>query len=460
MRRAEDIKRMIKKTKIKTNPEVNEAVLNGLFNRLDKANSVQINAKQPNIGRIIMKSHLTKIASAALVTIAAIVGITIVNRTSSIVLADVLEQIRQVNAVFYQQKMNSTTPMMGMEMNQDVHSKVWISGDYGMRMDMEMEMTIANDPNKHTSTSQGYFLFEQNEIVTIMPSEKQYMRVELSGEQITAARQQSNDPNLMIEQFLNCDYVSIGKTTIDGIEVEEFQTTDPNFQGGVYKSGQVDVKLWVDVKTKLPVQMEMDIQLGGQTNISMHSITYGFQWDVPVDAAIFEPVIPDDYTSATSGTLDVSVDEDAIIEGLKLYNDMFGKYPETLDLAGLLSPLNDFMQNMQEMSKDSNDLPPFMKNMEEEMKGLSEDEQKQKGMDLGMQLSMSVTGLQSFHAQLVKEDKNPAYYGDKVKAGDAGFVLMRWKVSDFDYRVIFGDLTVETITFETLVQLEQNLPEE
>jgi len=459
MSSADKLKHFFKNTELSINPDSDEKIFQDVFDAQQK--TLKNKPAQPvNLGRIIMESKLTKLASAALIIIAVIAGVTMVNRTTNVVLGDVLEQIRQVNAVFYQQKMNSTTPMMGMEMNQDIQSKVWMSQDYGMRMDMEMKMNIANDPNTHTITSQNYYLFEKNEIVTIMPSEKQYMRAVLDGEQVTAARQQGNDPNLMVEQFLDCDYISIGKTTIDGIEVEEFQTTDPNFQGGVYKSGQVDVKLWVDVKTKLPIQMEMDIQLGGQTNISMHSIIYGFQWNLPVDAAIFKPVIPDDYTSATSGTLDVSFDEDALIEGLKLFNDMFGKYPESLDLAGILAPLSDFMQNMKEMSKDPNNLPPFMKKMKDELEGLSEEEQKQKSLDFSMQLSMSVTGLQSFHAQLVQEDKNPAYYGDKVKAGDTGYVLMRWKVSDFDYRVIFGDLRAETMTFETLVQLEQNLPEE
>jgi len=36
---------------------------------------------------------------------------------------------------------------------------------------------------------------------------------------------------------------------------------------------------------------------------------------------------------------------------------------------------------------------------------------------------------------------------------------MRWKVSDGQYRVIFGDLHAETVTAEVLAELEAALPQ-
>jgi hypothetical protein len=41
---------------------------------------------------------------------------------------------------------------------------------------------------------------------------------------------------------------------------------------------------------------------------------------------------------------------------------------------------------------------------------------------------------------------------------DADKVLMRWKVSDSEYRVIYGDLHAETVTPEKLAELEATLP--
>ena len=70
MRSADNIKKLIKNTKIKTNPEVNKAILNDLLNRLDKAESVQMDAKQPNIWRIIMQSPIPRVVTAIAAIIA------------------------------------------------------------------------------------------------------------------------------------------------------------------------------------------------------------------------------------------------------------------------------------------------------------------------------------------------------------------------------------------------------
>jgi hypothetical protein len=455
MNSADKIKKLFKDAELSINSDADEKIFQDVFEARQKAKE-KTPAQPVNIWRLIMKNSLTKFAAAAVLLIACMAGLTMINTTSNVALADVLEHIKQAKAFFYQSDASNVIEMMGTEMNQDIHTMVWISQDYGMRMDMEMEMSSPNDPNRQTNSAQSYLLPEQNEIITIMPSQKQYIRVELDAKQTLEARQEVNDPNLMVEQILECKYISLGKSTVDGIEVEGFQTTDPNYGGGMYRSGQVDIKLWVDVKTQLPVKIEEDIQLDDQMNT--HSITYDFQWDIPVDAAIFEPVIPDDYTSFTTEPIQVGLDENAVMKGLKLLADMTGKYPEKLDLAELLSLLKEFMETIPETPEDTEALSPFLKQIKEESEGLSREEIMQKGKDLGLDLTMSVMGLQAFHAQLVQEDKDPAYYGDIITPDDAGQVLMRWKVSDNEYRVIFGSLYAETVTADVLAELEKNLP--
>ena len=64
----------------------------------------------------------------------------------------------------------------------------------------------------------------------------------------------------------------------------------------------------------------------------------------------------------------------------------------------------------------------------------------------------------TFHSMLASESKDPAYYGEVVTPDDADQVLMRWKVSDTEYRVIFGNLHAETVTADVLAELEKTLP--
>ena len=56
-------------------------------------------------------------------------------------------------------------------------------------------------------------------------------------------------------------------------------------------------------------------------------------------------------------------------------------------------------------------------------------------------------------------DKDVAYYGDRVTAKDVDKVLMRWKISKDEYRIIYGDLTAENVSTEQLAELETKLPE-
>jgi hypothetical protein len=81
MKPAENIKKLIQNVSIKTNPKVNKAVLNSLFDELDKSKKADSAALQPNIWRIIMKSSITKLAVAAVLVIAAVISVTLLNKS-------------------------------------------------------------------------------------------------------------------------------------------------------------------------------------------------------------------------------------------------------------------------------------------------------------------------------------------------------------------------------------------
>ena len=59
-----------------------------------------------------------------------------------------------------------------------------------------------------------------------------------------------------------------------------------------------------------------------------------------------------------------------------------------------------------------------------------------------------------FYARLVKEELDAAYYGERVTPDMPNAVLMRWKDGEGAYRVMFGDLRIETLSGEALKGLE------
>lgn len=413
-----------------------------------------------------MKNPLVKLAVAAVVVIVCVVGVSLWRTTSSgIALADVLAQVQQSTAYMYQMTMTiSGKGPSGLDMNQTVEGTMLIAQDYGMRMTMDRP-----DPNGgEAEPVEIYVLLDEKAMIMLMPATKQYMRAEFDDTRIEKTRQENYDPGAMLKQILDCKYESLGRSTIDGVDVEGFQTTDPNYLAAM--AGQVDVKIWVDVKTQLPVREEMDMQMG---DMRTHSLVHSFQWDYPVDAAAFKPAIPADYTTLLGGTIKMpAMNEQSAIAGLKLCADLTGRYPEKLDfmtVASLLSKLEKDESPALDLSLEGDkglsqgerieQLREQVKKAEEQLQKRKEQVENMEGrIKETMDKVLPIQGTVTFYMMLIQEKKDPAYYGSVVTPQDADKVLMRWKVSDNEYRVIYADLHAETVTPAKLAELEKTLP--
>jgi hypothetical protein len=267
--------------------------------------------------------------------------------------------------------------------------------------------------------------------------------MEFSDDILARIKKQSNDPRDMLKQVLNSKYTDIGKSEINGAEVEGFQTTDPAYAGGAMED--VKVVLWVDVKTWLPVRMEMNMKVNEQ--MRMEGVIEDFQWNVPVDAGQFVPVIPQDYTTPLPGGYKLpSISEESAIEGLKFCGQLLGRYPQKIDMMNLMNAIVAI--------KDSNNPTEAALKLKEEMDKLPEEEKAQKIMEM----MRPVQSLGMFYITLVQEKKEPAYYGNVVGPSDADKVLLQWKTGDNEYRVIYGNLTAETVSAERLAELESKIP--
>jgi outer membrane lipoprotein-sorting protein len=390
------------------------------------------------VGRMIMKSSVAKVAVAAVVVLAVAGGIFLWTGTKSgVALADVLAKVEQIQAYMYRLDTHSKVVMQGMAPIAVDMKMTWLIADgYGMKVD-----TSSTDPTTgQVMEQQMYVLPEQKMMLSITPATKKYERMKLDDSMFMAKQKESNDPRLRIRQMLASQYQDLGKTVLDGIEVQGFQTTDPALTGSL---DDADFKLWVDVKTGLPVRMEMKIK-GEQAEVQ--STLHDFQWDVPVSAAQFNPVLPADYTPGLSdGTKAVSMTEEGAIGGLQFCVEFTGKYPQSLNLMELMETIKSFQDSQ---------TPAAKKFMQESAQAKSVEEITAKTMEI-------VTPLHSlgmFYMSLLQQKKDPAYYGKVVKPGDVAQVLLRWKTAENEYRVIFGDLHAITVDADTLTKLEAALP--
>jgi len=398
----------------------------------------------------IMKSRIPKLAVAAAIILVVLVGLPFLsNKESGLALADVLAKVEQAKAFKYKMHMNMSGSMMTGKPGEitEMDYTITISKDYGWKW--ETETTIPNTGKTMTQTM--YILPGQKEVITIMPYMKKYMRMEFDDDLVAREKKQNNDPREMIKQLMGCQYTELGRSVIDGKEVEGFHTTDPAMLAGMGEN--IKCTLWVDAKSWLPVRAEMDFEMGEQ--MQMSSVIYDYQWDIPVAASDFEPTIPEDYTPISSEAIKMpSMSEEAAIEGLKYFVENSGQYPKKLDMLNLAKELTELKtKEIAELQKGEASKDAGRKSKGEPNQVVLEQVIKET-----MELMRPVQSLGMFYMTLVQDKKEPAYYGESVGPDDAGAVLMRWKISDNEYRVIFGDLSAENVTTEELFELEKSLP--
>ncbi|MHC4544805.1 MAG: LolA family protein [Planctomycetota bacterium] len=294
MRPAKNIKKIIRNAAIHSDEEVNQAVLRDLLKKLPEADDRKSALVGPNIRRIIMKSPITKLAAAAvIVLIGAVITSLWQGSGSGVALADVLTRIEQVKAYMY--KMSQTVTGRypdGKPINVEVQSTVLVSQEHGVKINYE---TSPLPITGQRILQEIYILPAQKTITILMPNEKKYSEMEFDETSLEEWAKGFNDPSFMVRQILSCEHTSLGKSIIDGIEVEEFQTTDRSISGETFSQFDVKMKIWVDVKTQLPVRLEIETNKDDKMR-HMWAVVQDFQWDVSVDASEFEPVIPDDYT--------------------------------------------------------------------------------------------------------------------------------------------------------------------
>jgi len=313
-------------------------------------------------------------------------------------------------------------------MGQDMTGTVTISKDLGMKTEMEMI-----DPNTgETMTQENYIVPDEKLMVMLMHEKKQFIRTEFNDDLAARMKKQNNDPRELIRQMLGVKYTELGRSEKDGVKVDGFETTDPGISGGT--TGDVKVTLWVDSKSWLPVLMEMDMSINEQTR--SRSTFYDYQWDVPVEKSEFVPVIPDDYEAVFEGLKFPEMTEEAAIEGLRLVADLVGRYPKQVSIVDLMQEVSPIM--FERIKKDQ---PEDMTEIELETKM--------------MDAILPVYPIGLFYMALIQDQKEPVYYGETVGPDDVEAVLLRWKISDEKYRVIFGDLSALDVTAEKLKELEK-----
>ncbi|OHB65503.1 MAG: hypothetical protein A2Y76_04765 [Planctomycetes bacterium RBG_13_60_9] len=412
-------------------PEYDERVHGEMAKAIAELESTPAAVTQPSIWRIVMKSRITKLAAAAVIVLAAILALTFFHRTSGIVWAEVVQRLGEIKTVSYK----ITADIKGMPGTPEGYTThttqdVLVSYEQGaVRIDSALQVPGG------MRRSQTYILFEDRVVVSVIPDQKKCFKMTVSDEQMQKMGGENGDPVTLLKAMLEHKYTELGRKTIDDVAAWGIEVSDPKLGAkmGSFISGgmfdQTTVQLWVDQKHELPIRIcATGSSKDGRASMGM--VYDGFQWNIKIEPARLTPEIPDDYELVAQGKWEAGKEGEEIIDVLRLFVEFAdGRYPASLKTMTV-----------------ANAIAPVLK------KKFSADSAKP-GKELIARL-MKVDMVGMMYTTLERDGKDPAYYGDRVSAESPQAVLFRWKIDDNTYRVVFGDLSIENVPADRLIQLE------
>ncbi len=371
----------------------------------------------------VMNSRIIKFASAAAILIVVLVGLNMntTQNSKSVAWGEVPVRLHQIQSYSFRMTVTGNmsvpgTPDQAVSLNQEC--ELYMSTVYGTRIDSYQSGKLI---------SIMYTQPQQKRMIILQPDQKNYSSVTLQDD-LASANKPQNDPRKWVDQILSVNYTSLGRDVIDGVEVEGVETTSQLFTAGMFEAGSA--RLWVSLADNLPVRMEINGEAsGGSTQMRM--VFYDFQWNLQLDEAFFEPDLTGYDAPMTLPEITMPT-EHTLLEGLRLYAEVVdGKYPSSM---AMLTIQQDFMRAY--MAKKTSTTPTEARERAQEM----------------AQNCRPVFMMAAFYMQLTQEQKKPVWYGDQVTPADADAVLTYWIEDDDHYRVVFGDLRIQSLTPEELGQ--------
>jgi len=323
MRPTEDIEILVKKLRINPRAEMHTKTLNDILKAQEKSKLDASAVRSPGIGRIIMRSPITKLAAAACVFIAVVAGIYfITGKTPNVTCcawAQIADKVSQVKTCVYRQHQRRSGGTFGQKVWES-ESIIYTSSDYGYRS----EATI--DGNLMLS----YMNPKEKVVVTMLMSMKKYTRAMLTDEMADQMKKETQDPRDMLTKFMSDPYKELGKDTINGVEVRGIEVNNPPSVRGIYTN--YIGRLWVDVATEYPVRTEIEMEIEtGDEKTNWVIITDGYEWGVELSPDLFKPDIPADFTLMAEVNMP-NRDETSAIDGLKYFSELTnGRYPSSMN---------------------------------------------------------------------------------------------------------------------------------
>ncbi|MGE5296618.1 MAG: hypothetical protein ACM3VT_17495 [Solirubrobacterales bacterium] len=226
----------------------------------------------------IMRNRIAQLAAAAAIITAVSIGLYHMGVSpdgASVAWGEVLAKVENVSIITYKMKLTMDYSE-GRQWADE--SDLYVSEEHGSRIDSYKDGQLY---------MVKYFLPARKIAYIVHPQLKRYFERVLTDEQAAGIAEQQ-DPRQWLKMILSWDYTKLGRSEIDGVEVEGIEAK---------REDRETLRLWVDVETNWPVRIESEGQMMNEGQLRpSHMVLDHFRWDAEIDPAVFEPNIPTDYT--------------------------------------------------------------------------------------------------------------------------------------------------------------------
>jgi outer membrane lipoprotein-sorting protein len=419
MENSENIERLIKafctdkNSSARTTEQLDEKILNAALSAREEYKQTQSAQTQPKIWRIAMHSKLTKIAAAAVVAVAVIVGSQFLGGT--VTFAQVIEPILNARTVVLDYVIGEGPDALEMH---DI-----VIGSRIRRTMSNMDMTKILDPMVRSTLSNMDMTMildlEDARMLTLVSlgvtkiasyNDIQGTGLEGTGSVLDFVRNVVS----RVKDNPDADIQDLGEKEINGQKAV-----------GFYVKGFNDgLTIWANKKTSLPIRIEIT---EGKTSTVIKNI----EFDVPLEESLVSMEVPAGYTMkdiaihiievpAPDNHLSNATEED-LVESLRLWAEIIldGAFPDAIGTDHFIkqaAPLGSKLASLR--------LP------------VSEADKFPKGM---------------LFLQKFEFGGKWGYAGKGVKLGDADKIILWYQPQGSNtYRAIYGDLRVAEVAEEDL----------
>ncbi|HUS71648.1 MAG TPA: zf-HC2 domain-containing protein [Sedimentisphaerales bacterium] len=383
--------RLVKNGKVLSDSRLEDEVLN----RIIREQNVKLKTgAEASVGlrvrRIIMESRITRLAAAAVIIIAVLVGIHQIGG-GTVTWAKVIEPILNARTVVYDF-------IVGDEESSPVMHEIVV----GTRI----RRTISNIPNMTSIID-----LESAKILALDTEAKTATYIDIKGSLQEKTRGYIEFVRKVLMELKDSPNVKeLGEREIDGQKAIGFSGRGPNDE----------VNIWADLKTAVPIRVELRI---GQLLVVLKN----FKFDVPIKDSQVSMEVPEGYTLEQTDVDFTGATEQDFIESLRIWAEVLldGKFPEAIGTEN----------TMKQVPLLGEKLAPL---------DLQDDEKRQ----LGMKFIRGMLFLQIYEYE---SQGKWSYTGKGVRLGDADKAIFWYRPEGSEaYRVIYGDLSVKEVSEENL----------